>query len=620
MQQKNEKAELKGEYVTNAAVSSASGKETEPSPAIPAKTPVIIPGASISSLAMLRRCLSYFKPYKMHIFMAVVGMLMAALAEGAAAWLVQPAMDDIFLKKDRTALVLVPVALIIVTCFKGGGRLTQNYMMQFCGLNVLEKLRDALYTKVIKLPVKFYEGAQVGMLMSRIINDVASIRSSLPALVMAIRQVITMIVLLGVAFYANAKLAAISLFVLPLAFYPFIYFGKKLRRLGRKNYDKLSDISVYLQEVLSGIRIVKAFSAEDIERERFEVENRRLVKINLKQCLAGELSSASMEIVGALGISIVLYFGGLQVINNEITPGAFFSFVASVALLYDPVKKLSAASNDIQRALAGADRVFEMLDSADILEEASGDVELVGPIREISFDNVMFAYAEDPVLRDINLTVHAGERIALVGPSGAGKTTLVNMIARFYDPTQGCVRINGVDLREYSLPSLRKQVAIVSQDSFLFNYSVKENIAYAQSGLDQSAIEEAAKAAYAHNFVMEMPEKYETVVGERGVKLSGGQKQRLTIARAIARNAPLLILDEATSALDSESEKIVQQALENLMQNRTSFVIAHRLSTVLSADRILVMENGRIVDIGKHDELLARCALYAKLYAMQFNS
>ena len=579
------------------------------------------PKPTINSLALFKRCLWYFLPYKVHIFFGFICMVMAGLCDAGVAWLVKPALDDIFVNKNSEALLLIPPAFIALTSINAITRLLQNYLMQYSGLKVLEKLRDELYGKIIMLPLKFYEGTQVGMLMSRVVNDVVAIRGSMPSLVMLIRQVITLISLMCVVFYQNARLATWAVIVLPLAFLPFAYFGRRMRRLSRQNQAKLGDISSLLQEIFSGIRVVKAFSMEQKEQKRFDKENKRLLRLVLKQTLTGEFSSSTMELVGALGIGLVIWLGGKEVIAGTMTTGTFFSFIAALVMMYEPVKKLTNANNEIQRALAGAERVFDILDDPRLGVEKGGDAEFAPPFEEFCFQNVSFSYKDGTrALDDVSFTIRAGERIAIVGPSGAGKTTFVNLIPRFYDPQEGRVFLNGLPLEEYTLASLRQSVAIVAQDNFLFNLSVGENITYGIAGADAARAEAAARAAFAHDFIMAMPEGYNTVVGERGVKLSGGQKQRLTIARALVKDAPLLILDEATSALDSESERVVQKALENLMRNRTSIVIAHRLSTVIDADRILVMDKGRIVSQGSHQDLLGTCPLYAKLYAMQFST
>lgn len=573
------------------------------------------------SMKLFKRCLKYFLPYKAHIILATGFMILAGLCDAATAWLVKPALDEIFINKNKEALMLVPLAFMGITALNAGTRLLQNYLMQYSGLRVLEVLRDAMYAKIIMLPLRFYEGTQIGMLMSRIINDVTAIRMSLPALVMMIRQVITLVSLMGVVFYQNAALAFWAVIVLPLAFFPFIYFGRRMRKLSRKGQEKLGDISSLLQEMLSGIRVVKAFGTEEKERVRFDKENKRLLRLSIKSVLAGEFSSSVMELVGAVGIGLVLWIGGMQVIEGTTTPGTFFSFVAALIMMYDPVKKLSNANLNLQNALAGAERVFGILDDPSLGVEKGGSKPVDAEFKELRFDNVSFLYDDGTrALSEVSFNIRAGERIAVVGPSGAGKTTFVNLIPRFYDPTAGQILLNGAPLGEYKLTELRSQVSMVSQDSFLFNISVAQNIAYGLEGVSEADIKAAAQAAYAHDFIAAMPEGYDTVIGERGVKLSGGQRQRLTIARALVKNAPLLILDEATSALDSESERVVQQALENLMKDRTSIVIAHRLSTIIGADRILVMDQGRVVAQGRHEELLGADPLYTKLYEMQFNT
>jgi subfamily B ATP-binding cassette protein MsbA len=574
----------------------------------------------VHSLKLFKRCLSYFWPYKFRIFISLISMAIVAACSAAAAFLVKPALDDIFINKDKQALIFIPIALVVVFIIKGIFRFLQNYEMNYCGLKVLETLRNELHSKIVRLPIYFFDENQTGMLMSRILSDVTFIRASLPSLVMLIRQVLTMLGLLFVVFYRDPYLATFAVLVLPVAVYPFIYFGKKLRKLGRKNQSKISDISSFLQEIFSGIKVVKAFSTEEKEDKNFQKENSRLVNIAIKEIKYNELSSPVMEFIGAVGAGLVVWYGGSQVIAGESTPGTFFSFMTALVMLYDPLKKLTSANLTIQKALAGAERVFQILDSPELAIERAGEKELKPPFKELVFKDVTFTYpgSEKPALQNINLTIKNGEKVAIVGPSGAGKSTLVNLIPRFYIQQKGTIFLNGLPLEEYSLTSLRLFMGIVSQDNFLFNTTIRENIRYGLTEASEEEVIAAAKAAYAHDFIMKLPQQYDTVIGERGVKLSGGQKQRITIARAILKNPPLLILDEATSALDTESERIVQKALDNLMAKRTSIVIAHRLSTVLSSDKIVVLNQGEIVAIGKHEELLNNCELYRKIYEMQF--
>jgi subfamily B ATP-binding cassette protein MsbA len=449
---------------------------------------------------------------------------------------------------------------------------------------------------------------------------VTQIRSSLPALITLSREVLTMLGLLGVVFYRDPFLASIAIFVLPLALYPFYYFGRKIRKLGRRNQAKVSNISTFLQEIFSGIKVVKAFAMERHESKRFGAENRRLVSIATRQVVFNEMSSPIMECIGAIGMGLVVWYGGKQVIEGVSTPGTFFSFMTALIMLYDPVKKLNKANLTIQKALAAAERIFEVLDRPEIWEENGGEIEYQSPFQGLCLQGVTFSYpgSSRAALEGVSFCIQPGEQVAIVGPSGAGKSTLINLVPRFHTPDQGQIILNNRPIQDYTLPSLRRSLGIVSQENFLFNASIRENIAYGKVGLDQTMLERAAKAAYAHDFILDLPDGYETIIGERGVKLSGGQRQRIAIARALLKDPDLLILDEATSALDTESERIVQQALENLMQHRTSLVIAHRLSTVLKADQIIVLHSGQIVDLGPHQVLLARCSLYQKLYRMQF--
>ena len=571
---------------------------------------------------LLKRSLGYFLPYKLHIFAAFCGLGIVALCTAGAAYLVQPALDDIFIQKDRTALMFIPLLLIGLFLAKGLGLFVQKFLMSYCGLKVLERLRYELFAKIICLPVDFFGETRVGMLMSRIISDVNLISASLPELIRIIQHTLTMTGLIGLTIYRDPKLAFWACLVFPLAIYPVIFFGKKLRKVGRKYQSKIADISSHLQESFNGLRVVKAFAAEDVEKEKFAQTSNNLVKISVKGAIYNQLSSPMMELIGALGAGLVIWYGGSEVIAGNRTPGEFFSFLAALVMLYDPFKSISQANNTIQQAMAGAERVFEILDSEELREETGGSKIYTPPFSSLSFKNVSFNYpgTQEPALKEINLEIRAGERVAFVGQSGAGKTSLVQLIPRFHDCQQGTIHLNGYPLHEYTLPSLRKNIGIVSQDPFLFNLSVRDNIAYGQRELDQKAVEQAAKAAYAHDFILELQQGYDTVVGEKGVKLSGGQKQRLTIARAIMKDPSLLILDEATSALDTESERIVQKALENLMVGRTSLIIAHRLSTILTADKIVVMDGGQIKSVGSHQQLLEKCPIYKRLYTLQFQA
>ncbi|WP_272699392.1 ABC transporter ATP-binding protein [Desulfovibrio sp. Fe33] len=550
----------------------------------------------------------------------MLSAIIVSSTNAATAYLVKPAMDNVFVQKDEVALVLVPLAFMGVVVVKSIFRFTQVYLMNITGFMVLDKLRQDLFKRILQLPLRFFEESQVGMLMSRVLGDVEGIRESIPTLVMAIREIITVISLIGVIVFQDWKLAIIALLVLPLCVMPVVWFGRRLRKLGRRLQVQGADISSVVQEIFSGIRLIKAFCTEKQESLNFNRESGKIVNISKKQTLVGELSSRFMELAGGVAISGVLWYGGSQVLSGHSTPGTFFSFVTALIMLYEPIKKLTESNKVLQRSLASAERVFGLLDSEYVRPEPTGGLELQKPIRTIELKDAVFTYPtlDKPVLKNLTLTIRQNERIALVGPSGAGKTTLANLLPRFYDLDSGSITINGTDIGSLDLRSLRLSIGIVSQESILFNLSIRENIGYGTKDVTEEQIVNAAKAAYAHEFIESLPEGYDTVCGERGVKLSGGQKQRITIARALVKDPALLILDEATSALDTQAERVVQKALDNLMKDRTSVVIAHRLSTVINADRIVVMQQGEIVGIGRHEELLETCPLYAKLYSIQF--
>jgi len=555
------------------------------------------------------------------VVLAIIGMVVVAPCSAASAWLVKKAVDDVLIRKDINALKFVTLAIVVLMTAKGIFRFMQNYYMNTAGMYAVNDLRNDIYRKVVYLPMNYFNESQVGMLMSRVLNDVGLISGSLPSMVMMTREFFSVIGLGFYVFYLDWKLAFWGTIVLPAALYPFLYYSKKMRKLGRRSQGFVADVSVILQEGLSGIRIVKGFAKEPQEAQRFIDQCGKLVNNSSKQILASEQSSRVMETIGSFAAGLVLWYGGSRVIAGDLTTGSLLSFLTALALLYDPIKRINSANIDIQMALTGAERVFDIIDMADAIAERGGTTLVDKDFKDLRFEHVQFTYAggNRPALDDINLEVRQGERVAIVGSSGSGKTTLANMVPRFFDPQGGRILLNGRPLTDYALPSLRRSMGLVSQDAFLFNATAAENIAYgAVNGYTQEEVEAAAKAAYAHDFIMELPDGYNTIVGERGVKLSGGQKQRLTIARAILKNPQLLILDEATSALDTESERIVQLALENLMEHRTSIVIAHRLSTILNAHLIVVMSEGKIVDMGKHAKLLERCDIYRKLYELQF--
>jgi len=576
----------------------------------------------MSNRYLLKRSIGYFGPYKGRVTLAILAMLLYAPIAPALAWLTKFITDEVLIAKDINTLELCIYGFAGLIILKGLLQLGQVYVMNATGILVLRDLRHDLFRKIIRLPMPYFAESEIGMLMSRIVADVVAVRVCLPSGIMFVRQIFTLIGLIGTTIYLDAYLAFWSLIVMPVAIYPFVFFGQKIRKYGRKMQAELSGINVVLEESFSGIKVIKAFANELREESKFNQENNSLTRMIIRRILYSEGSSRIMDLIAAVAGGTVLWVGGTRVINGLMSPGDLTAFLVCLVQLYDPIKKLNASNHQIQGGLAGAERVFDILDSPEILTENDGTQDFDGTLKELEFNNVSFTYpnTSEPAIKDLSLSIKAGQRVAIVGPSGSGKTTLVNLIPRFYLAQQGDIKINGTSLQEYTLDSLRLNLGLVSQETFLFNASVTENIAYAQDEYDTKAVIQAAQGAFAHEFISKMPEGYDTVVGEGGVKISGGQKQRLTIARAIMKNPSLLILDEATSALDTESERIVQKALDNLIQDRTSIVIAHRLSTIMSADVIVVMEKGRIVAQGKHDDLLESCPLYKRLYQMQFEN
>lgn len=566
-----------------------------------------------------RRLLRYVKPYWRRLFIAMIFMGIYSATTGALAYLMKPAIDDVFIKKNVLMLKLIPLAIIGVIIIKGIADYVQAYFMTYVGLSVIRNLRDELYSHLQSLSISFFSKTSTGTLISRITNDVNLVQHAVSDTITSIiKDFFTLVALTGVVFYRDWKLATMALLVFPWAIIPMQKFGKRVRKLALRGQIKMADISTHLHETITGHRIIKAFGMEQYEIERFASENRKYFRYMLKRMLTRALSAPIVEIFGVVVISLFVIYGGFRVIRGEITTGDFFMIMAGLGMCYQPVKGLNKSNQTIQEGMAGAARIFAILDTKPDIVDHPEARELPSIKSGIEFKNVWFKYEEDWVLKNINLKVTVGDLIALVGPSGAGKTTLVNLLPRFYDIQEGQIFIDGQDIRKATIASLRDHIALVTQQTILFNDTVKYNISYGKTEKDEQKIIAAANAANAHHFIQNFSQGYDTIIGEQGVKLSGGEKQRITIARAILKNAPILILDEATSSLDSESELEVQNALENLMQNRTTFVIAHRLSTIKKANKIVVITNGEIVGEGTHEKLLKENMVYKKLYETQF--
>jgi len=534
---------------------------------------------------------------------------------------VKPVLDEIFINKNSALLLALPLALFAVSVLKSLFSYGQNYLMNYVGNQVITDIRQELFGKLIRLPVKYHDANTSGRLVSRVVNDVTLMANAIAGVLKDVfQQGLTFLAMLGVIFYQNWRLGGVSIIVIPLAVVTMMRMGKRLRTLAASGQERMGDMASTLQETLSGIRMVKAYGREEAEAERFKQSNKAFLNTTMKAIQVSSLGSSHMEVIGVVGVAAIIWYGGSLVINGDMTPGAFFSFLTAMFMAFTPIRRLSGSNNTIQQALAAAERVFGVIDLQTEQELDRGQLVMPPITRSVVYQDVTFLYEGQtvPALSDIDLEIRAGEMIALVGSSGSGKTTLANLLPRFYEPTAGRLLIDGVDIQSFTLASLRAQIGIVSQEVVLFDDTVLNNIAFGRQGAAEADMVNAAKLAYAHDFIERLPQGYRTMVGERGVKLSGGERQRLAIARAILRDPPLLILDEATSALDTESERVVQLALSNLMEHRTTLVIAHRLSTIQRADRIVVLNRGTIVEMGTHDELLLHGGHYKRLHALQF--
>ena len=575
---------------------------------------------STRRLPLLKRVFAHLRPHWRTLVVGSVLALIVSACEGLVAWLVKPAMDDIFVRRDFLMLKLVPLALLGTHLVKASARFGQSYLMAAVGERVIAAIRRKLYVHIQGMPLAFFSSLHSAELMTRVISDVSRLaRLSSTVLVMAVRQLGTIVALVIVMFLREWVLALIAIAVFPVVAVTVRLIGRRLYKINKRSQEKLAEMNVVLQEAFTGSKIVKAFGRERQERDRFDAVNGRLLRLALKDHRTDELSEPISEVLGALAIMGALWYGGYRVIHGALTPGDFFSFMTAVVLLYGPVRQLTRMVNTVQQSFGSVERVFEILDLPPAVADAPHARPLQGFADRIIFEAVSFRYeaSGEDVLRDIHLTVRKGEVVAFVGMSGAGKSTLLDLLARFHDVTGGRILIDGQDVRDLTAVSVRQQMGIVTQETFLFNDTVHYNIAYGRADATTADVVQAARLAQAHEFITRFPAGYDTMVGERGVRVSGGERQRIAIARAFLKDPPILILDEATSDLDAESEFFVQQALSELMRNRTVLVIAHRLATVRKADRIVVIHEGRIAEDGAHEELLARNGIYRKLHALQ---
>ncbi len=573
-------------------------------------------------MTLYLRILSYIKPYMHRLIFAMFCTIMAAAGNLYIPWIIKDMIDEVLADKNGTMLNWIAASIIAIFVVRGLFWYGQNYLMSYVGQSVIIDIRAAVFKKLQRLSVSFYDKNKTGTIMSYVTNDVNALQSAM------VENTIEMItegfILIGsvvTMIYLDWRLTLFTVCTFPVVLWFMEFFGKKIRKTGGRIQECTADITSVLQESVASARVIKSFVREDYEVDRFDVENRANFRANMKNAQLMATLTPVVELVAAIGVTMIIWYGGNNVINGTITVGSLVAFLTYAVNISNPIKRLTRVIGNIQKALAAAQRVFMIIDMPEEIAESRDAKQLPEVSGKVEFQNVSFAYDDKGnVITDLSFSVKPGEVIAIVGPSGAGKSTIANLLPRFYDVNKGDIKIDGHSVREVTLDSLREQVGIVPQETMLFNGSVYNNILYGRLDATKEEIEAAAKAANAHDFIMQLTDGYETKLGDRGVNLSGGQRQRIAIARAILKNPRILILDEATSALDTESERVVQEALDRLMVGRTSFVIAHRLSTVKNADKILVLEKGNLVESGTHDELLALDGLYAHLYKIQYRN
>lgn len=568
------------------------------------------------------RALKYIKPYWKRGLAAGICTIIAAGGTAYLPFVIKDMVDQVLSEKNTTMLNWIVLSIIVVFVIRGIAYYGQSYLMNYVGQRVIIDIRKAVFEKLQRLSMSFYDKHKTGTIMSYVTNDVSALQSAMvDNVVEMITETVILVASIVMMIYLDWKLFLVTFATFPVVLFFIDSFGKRIRKSGSRIQEATADITSVLQEVASSPRVIKSFVREGYEVDRFDKENMNNFRANMKYAQLSSTLTPTIEFVAAVGVSIILWYGGNSVINGSITAGSLVAFLTYAVNISNPIKRLSRVIGNIQKALAAAQRVFDVLDLPEDIKNAPDAKALPKVKGDVRFNDVSFAYNEnEEVLSHVSFEVKPGEMVAFVGPSGAGKSTVASLLPRFYDAINGSITIDGQDIRKVTLDSLREQVGIVPQETVLFNGSVYDNILYGRLDATREEVEAAAKAANAHDFIMQLPDGYETMLGDRGMNISGGQRQRISIARAILKNPQILILDEATSALDTESERVVQEALDRLMVGRTSFVIAHRLSTIKNADKIMVLEKGQLIEQGNHDELMAMDGLYAHLYKIQYRS
>ena len=589
----------------------------------PKPNPLETSSADTGSKELVKRLFKEsIRPYLKWIILSLICMAGVAAATAASAWLMKPVINEVFVAKNETLLFPISLAVIFTFVVKGLSNYGQSVSISYVGQRIVTDTQHRLYEHLIEMELGFFQRSSTGSLLSRFTVDINMMRNAVSNALTGIgKDSLTLVFLVGVMFYQDWLLSLIAFFAFPIAIFPIVNLGKRIRAVTLDTQEEYGIFTTVLEQTFQGARVVKAYNSEDYEKARVRQIAERLFGLVFKSMRIRSLASPVMETLGGVAVALVIFYGGYRVIGQSMDPGSFFSFITALLLAYEPVKRLANLNATLQEGLAGAERLFTMLDLKPGIKEQPNARDLAIKNGEIKLNNIAFSYVdEQKVLNNISLNIPAGKLVALVGPSGSGKSTILNLIPRFFDVDAGNITIDGSELREITFASLRKNIGLVSQEITLFDDTIKSNISYGQPTASEEKITEAAKNALAHEFIMEMPEGYDTYVGEQGIKLSGGQRQRLAIARAMLKDAPILLLDEATSSLDAESESLIQQALFKLMKGRTTLVIAHRLSTIIDADLIYVVDKGEIVESGDHNTLIKNGGPYSRLYSVQFGN